>query len=54
VAIGRPVTIGRSNARRGFAPAPTPAFASRRTARPWQATDGMDALAIDEAFEGLR
>jgi drug/metabolite transporter (DMT)-like permease len=50
VSIGRPVFVGRS--RRGWAPAPTPAFASRRTARPWQATDGMDALAIDEAFDG--
>ena len=53
VALGRPVSIGRSSGRRGFAPAPTPAFASRRTARPWQATDGMDALSIDEAFDGL-
>ncbi len=53
-AIGRPISVGRGTVRRGFAPAPTPAFASRRTARPWQATDGMDALAIDEAFDGLR
>jgi drug/metabolite transporter (DMT)-like permease len=36
----------------GWSPAPTPAFA-RRSPRPWQATDGMDALAIDEAFDQL-
>ncbi len=53
VSIARPLSVGRATIRRGYMPAPTPAFASRRTARPWQATDGMDALAIDEAFEGL-
>ncbi|MCW2921673.1 MAG: protein of unknown function transrane [Thermoleophilia bacterium] len=53
VSIGRPIAVGRASVRRGFSPAPTPAFASRRTARPWQATDGMDALSIDEAFDGL-
>jgi drug/metabolite transporter (DMT)-like permease len=53
VSIGRPVFVGRSSVRRGFAPAPTPAFASRRAARPWQATDGMDALAIDEALDRI-
>jgi drug/metabolite transporter (DMT)-like permease len=35
----------------GRMPAPTPAFAQRRGSRPWQATDGMDALAIDAAFD---
>ncbi|MBC7460386.1 MAG: EamA family transporter [Thermoleophilia bacterium] len=34
----------------GWSPAPTPAFA-RRAPRPWQATDGMDALAIDDALD---
>jgi drug/metabolite transporter (DMT)-like permease len=51
--IARPVAIGRSSSGRGWSPAPTPAFAARRTARPWQATDGMDALSIDEALDGL-
>ncbi|MCW2973363.1 MAG: hypothetical protein JWN72_1636 [Thermoleophilia bacterium] len=35
----------------GWSPAPTPAFAARRAPRPWQATDGMDALAIDDALD---
>jgi hypothetical protein len=51
--IARPVAIGRLSSGRGWSPAPTPAFAARRTARPWQATDGMDALSIDEALDGL-
>ncbi len=50
VAIGRPALVRRGG-RGPWLPAPTPAFASRRSARPWQATDGMDALAIDEAFD---
>ncbi len=54
IAIGRPAMPGRTGARRGWSPAPTPVFASRRAARPVQATDGMDALAIDEALDGLR
>lgn len=36
----------------GWSPAPTPRFAARRAPRPWQATDGMDALAIDDALDG--
>lgn len=54
VVIGRPISTGRGALRRGRAQAPTAAFASRRTPRPWQATDGMDALAIDDAFDGQR
>jgi len=38
----------------GWSPTPTPAFAARRQSRPWQATDGMDALAIDLAFEQMQ
>jgi drug/metabolite transporter (DMT)-like permease len=54
-AARRPVSLapGRAVGRSGgWSPAPTPAFA-RRTARPWQATDGMDALEIDDAFDQL-
>ncbi|MCW2925259.1 MAG: DMT(drug/metabolite transporter) superfamily permease [Thermoleophilia bacterium] len=47
----RPITV-RGRAGTGWTPAPTPAFAARRSPRPWQATDGMDALAIDDAFDG--
>jgi drug/metabolite transporter (DMT)-like permease len=49
----RPVAIGRGAGRRlaGWSPAPTPSFAARRAARPAHVTDGMDALAIDEAID---
>lgn len=48
-AIRRPAATGRVAG--SWSPAPTPAFAARRTTRPWQATDGMDALSIDAAFD---
>lgn len=45
--------LGRGGGRRpGWTPAPTPSFA-RRASRPWQATDGMDALAIDAALDRI-
>jgi drug/metabolite transporter (DMT)-like permease len=49
----RPLAIGHGAGRRlaGWSPAPTPSFAARRVGRPLHATDGMDALAIDEAFD---
>lgn len=46
----RPMAVGRPRTGMGFDATPTPAFA-RRTERPWQATDGMDALAIDVALD---
>lgn len=50
----RPIAIGRGEGRRpGWSPAPTPSFAARRGARSPRATDGMDALAIDEALDGF-
>jgi drug/metabolite transporter (DMT)-like permease len=50
----RPPALGRGAGRRlGWEPAPTPSFAARRTPRPHRVTDGMDALAIDEAFESF-
>lgn len=48
----RALELTRARRSVGFAPSPTPSFA-RRTHRPWQATDGMDALAIDAAFDEL-
>lgn len=48
----RPALARGGGRRPGWSPAPTPSFA-RRTPRPWQATDGMDALAIDEALDRL-
>lgn len=45
-------TLPHRRRRSGFRPSPTPAFA-RRSPRHWQATDGMDALAIDDAFERI-
>ena len=49
-AARRPIHAVSSRRPRGFSPAPTPSFA-RRSARPWQATDGMDALSIDDALD---
>ncbi|MEO6867039.1 MAG: EamA family transporter [Gaiellales bacterium] len=46
LSIRRPMRTGA-----GWSPAPTPTFAARRMARPSRATDGMDALAIDEALD---
>lgn len=48
----RPSVVRGGGRRPGWSPAPTPSFA-RRTARPWQASDGMDALAIDEALDRI-
>jgi hypothetical protein len=50
VAARRPLHAATAGRQRGFSPAPTPSFA-RRTSRPWQATDGMDALEIDDALD---
>jgi drug/metabolite transporter (DMT)-like permease len=50
----RPAALGRAQGRRlGWSPAPTPSFAARRGDRPHHATDGMDALSIDEALDGF-
>jgi drug/metabolite transporter (DMT)-like permease len=47
----RPIAVGRVRPNLGFDTTPTPAFAARRAERPWAATDGMDALAIDVALD---
>lgn len=50
----RPLPIGRARTGMAYRATPTPAFAAaaaRRSERPWAATDGMDALAIDVALE---
>lgn len=50
----RPAALGRRDGRRlGWDPAPTPSFAARRTPRSQRSTDGMDALAIDEALDAF-
>jgi drug/metabolite transporter (DMT)-like permease len=51
--VARPRTGGRRSGGIGWSPAPTPAFAARRTSRPVHATDGMDALEIDAALDGF-
>lgn len=50
--VARPMPIGRVRTGMAYRATPTPAFAAaRRADRPWAATDGMDALAIDIALE---
>lgn len=50
--VARPaMSVGRVRTGLGFDATPTPAFAARRSERPWAATDGMDALAIDVALD---